>query len=428
VSLRWKVALALAAITLVATAAVGVASYRSTRSQLYGEIDRSLVEVVARIGRGRDRLPERGPLALYEAQSVSRGGVVIESTFGVPVRPSGTALSVVGVAGATVFETVDVGGEPYRMRTIGLDRGAVQVARPLAETERVLDSLRVRTVALTLLVAGVAAAIGLWLAGRVTASLRRLTVAAEHVGATGRLDTTVGVAGSDEVGRLAAAFDRMLVALARSQEQQRRLVQDAGHELRTPLTSLRTNIDTLRRYHRMSDADRDAILADLHEETQELSELVDEIVAVASGDLNDEPAQSFDLTELATELAVRAERRRGRPVVVIGEAAPVVARRGAVQRAVSCLIENADKFDGSGGPIEVHVDGATLWVADRGPGIPDHELALVFERFHRAEAARSSPGSGLGLSIVREVARRHDGDVFARHRDGGGAEVGFTLR
>jgi two-component system sensor histidine kinase MprB len=98
-----------------------------------------------------------------------------------------------------------------------------------------------------------------------------------------------------------------------------------------------------------------------------------------------------------------------------------------VQRAVSCLIDNADKFDPSGGPIEVHVAGTTLWVADRGPGIPDDELPLVFERFHRAEAARSLPGSGLGLSIVREVALRHGGEAFARHRDGGGAEVGFTL-
>ncbi len=426
-SLRWKVALALAVITVIATAAVGAASYRSTRSQLYGEIDRSLVEVVARIGRGRDRLPERGPLALYEAQVVARNGDVVESTFDAPTAPTEAALTVLGDDGASVFETVDVGGEPYRVRTIGLDRGAVQVARPLAETERVLSNLRVRTIALTLVVAGVAAAIGLWLAGRVTASLRRLTLAAEHVGTTGRLDATAGVDGTDEVGRLASAFDRMLAALARSQEQQRRLVQDAGHELRTPLTSLRANVDTLRRYPHLPDADRDAILADLHEETHELSELVDEIVAVASGDVNDEPSQPFDLTELATELAVRAERRRGRPVVVVGEAAPVVAQRGSVARAVSCLLDNADKFDRSGGPIEVRVAGTSVSVVDRGPGIPDDELPLVFERFHRAEAARALPGSGLGLSIVREVARRHGGEAFARTRDGGGAEVGFRL-
>jgi two-component system sensor histidine kinase MprB len=193
------------------------------------------------------------------------------------------------------------------------------------------------------------------------------------------------------------------------------------------LTSLRANVDTLRRYPHLPDVDRDAILADLHEETHELSELVDEIVAVASGDANDEPSQPFDLRELATELAVRAERRRGRPVLVVGDAAQVVAQRSSVARAVSCLLDNADKFDRSGGPIEVRIAGTSVSVVDRGPGIPDDELPLVFERFHRAEAARALPGSGLGLSIVREVARRHGGEAFARTRDGGGAEVGFRL-
>jgi two-component system sensor histidine kinase MprB len=66
-------------------------------------------------------------------------------------------------------------------------------------------------------------------------------------------------------------------------------------------------------------------------------------------------------------------------------------------------------------------------VADRGSGIPEAELPLVFDRFHRADEARALPGSGLGLSIVRDVARRHGGDAFARNREGGGAVVGFTL-
>jgi two-component system sensor histidine kinase MprB len=97
-----------------------------------------------------------------------------------------------------------------------------------------------------------------------------------------------------------------------------------------------------------------------------------------------------------------------------------------VQRAISCLLDNACKFDPSG-TIEVTVGAAGIAVADRGPGIPEHELPLVFDRFHRADDARSMPGSGLGLSIVREVARRHGGEAFARNRDGGGAVVGFRL-
>jgi two-component system sensor histidine kinase MprB len=433
VSLRWRIASALAAITLVATAAIGVASYRASRAALYESVDESIAQVVSELRRGRDgRLPRRGPLSGFEAQLLAPGGVVVETTFDAPAPVSGTAADLVGRTGVTAVETVEVDGRAYRVQTIGTEVGAVQVARPLDEAERVLHQLRNRTILITAAVAAAAALVGLWLAGRVTASLRRLTAAAEHVGTTGRLDTPVvdehgGATSRDEVGRLTSAFDGMLTALARSQEQQRRLVQDAGHELRTPLTSLRTNIDTLRRHPDLGATDRAAIVADLHAETEQLTDLVDEIVTVASGDVVDEPWGSADLVELATEVAVRAERRSGRQVVVEGSAAPVVAQRAAVQRAISCLIDNAIKFDTGSEPIEVTVGGTTVTVADRGPGIPDHELPLVFDRFHRAESARSAPGSGLGLAIVREVARRHGGDAFAANREGGGAAVGFRL-
>jgi two-component system sensor histidine kinase MprB len=204
-------------------------------------------------------------------------------------------------------------------------------------------------------------------------------------------------------------------------------VQDAGHELRTPLTSIRANVDVLRRHPTLDTATRDAVLDDLRSETAELGSLVDEIVTAASGEAELERSVPFDLGDAVTEVARRYERRTGRPVVVDAESSPVVGQRGGVQRAVSCLLDNARKFDGSAEPIEVTVGGHTVVVADRGPGIEEAELALVFDRFHRADDARSMPGSGLGLSIVRDVALRHGGDTFARNRTSGGAEVGFTI-
>ena len=429
-SLRWKIALTLSLLAVAATAAIGVASYRLTSSRLMAEVDRSLEGVQERLPRGRldnDVLPDRGPFDGFDAQVIDPSGGVTASTFDAPVAPSSSAVRAIGVPGADLFETFDIGGTDYRVRTIGRPRGALQVARSLEETDRVLRSLRIRTLLVSLVVAAVAIVIGLWIAGRVTASLRRLTTAAEHVESTGRLDAPVGEQGNDEVGRLAIAFDRMLVALSRSRADQQRLVQDAGHELRTPLTSLRTNLDTLRRYPHLPAVDRDAVVDDLHAETEELTMLVDEIVAVASGDVDDEPAEPIDLVELVTDVAARYERRTGKRIVVIGATSPVVARRTAVQRAVSCLLDNARKFDASDAPIEVTVGDGGVAVADRGSGIPEAELPLVFERFHRADAARALPGSGLGLSIVRDVARRHGGDAFARNREGGGAVVGFTL-
>ena len=425
-SLRWKFALALAAIVAVTAVAFGTVSYRSTRDQLYDEIDRSLLSIDGRL-IGQQGVPDRGPLVGFDAQIVLLDGSITGTTFPSPIPVSDADMALLGDRGASTFSTVETDDGIYRVRTIGVPRGAVQIGRSLDETERILANLRARTLLIAGLVSAAATALGLWISGRATASLRRLTAAAEHVESTGRLDVAVGEEGGDEVGRLGVAFDRMLAALARSKDEQRRLVQDAGHELRTPLTSLRTNLDTLRRYPGLSDADRSTIVDDLHAETRELTALVDEVVAVATGGSRDEPATSFDLLDVAAEQAERYARRTGRPVEVDGTSSVVTAQRSGVQRAISCLLENATKFDTSGGTIDVTVGDDTVTVLDRGTGIPDGDLGRVFDRFHRADAARTMPGSGLGLSIVREVASQHGGDAFASNRPDGGAAVGFRL-
>lgn len=428
-SLRWKIALAMAAIVAATAIAFGAASYRSTRARLLDDVDRALMAVEAR-RVGRDQTNVRGPLAGFDAQVLGPSGAIRFSTFesALPVGESDVAL--IGRQASRLSTVTTTDGE-YRVRTVGLPGGAVQVGRSLAETNDLLRSIRARTLLIAALVSSLAAMIGLWIAGRVTASLRRLTTAAEHVEATGDLGDAItrsrAEAGDDEVGRLAAAFDSMLVALARSRAEQQRLVQDAGHELRTPLTSVRTNIDTLRRYPTMSVDDRDAIIDDLDAETEELTALVDEIVSLATGSTPEEAPVEFDLAAVVDEVAQRIERRTGRTVSVDGGPALVVAQRSSVQRAVSCLLDNAVKFDTSDGALDVVIADGGVAVSDRGPGIAEADLTRVFDRFHRSDEARALPGSGLGLSIVRDIAERHGGSVFAANRDGGGATVGFRL-
>jgi two-component system sensor histidine kinase MprB len=113
--------------------------------------------------------------------------------------------------------------------------------------------------------------------------------------------------------------------------------------------------------------------------------------------------------------------------VVTSDDSIAMVRPALLERAISNLLDNSLKFDVSDAPIEVTVHRGTITVADRGPGIPVADLAHVFDRFHRSVEARTMPGSGLGLSIVAEVAATHDGTVFARNRTSGGAEVGLTL-
>ncbi|MEY9213928.1 signal transduction histidine kinase [Thermobifida halotolerans] len=315
--------------------------------------------------------------------------------------------------------------------SFGQGLGAVQIVQRLAPTEQMLDTL-----AAQLVVVGVVALVGAGVAGwlvarRVTGRLVRLTEAAEYVTSTGRLDRAVsdgGNGGRDEVERLGVAFNEMLGRLAAAKEEQRRLVQNASHELRTPLTSLRTNVSVMRRFDRLSPEAQRRLVDDLQGETRELTDLVDELVSLATETYQDEPVQEVVLREVAERVAARGRRRSGREVVVDADDSAVMGRPGALERALSNPVENAAKFDPEGSaPIEIRIRDGVVEIRDRGPGIEESELAHIFERFYRAPSARGLPGSGLGLSMVHDIAAAHGGTVFARNREGGGLVIGLRL-
>ncbi|WP_394939183.1 ATP-binding protein [uncultured Ilumatobacter sp.] len=426
----------MAVLVLVATSVVGAISYRSTSARLIAEVDDSISEATTLlVGRGDDnrfRIPARGLLGIYSVRVLNVRAETVNSSFEVDLPVSDAALSVVGVNRGFDQSTVEFGSERFRVHTVGRDAGAVQVARSLGETDRVLRDVQRRTALFVLVVSSLAAAVGWLLASTVAAPLRRLTRAASEVEQSGDLNVALPEPGKDEVGRLGSAFGSMLGALQRSRGEQQRLVQDAGHELRTPLTSLRTNLAVLRRHPDMAPDMQERILEDLDSEVGELTELVNELVAVASGELADQPPQDLRLAEVARRVAARVGRRRERSVVVevgvrVGEEATVFAPLAGIERAITNLVENAAKFDQSDAEIRVEVDGGRLMVIDHGPGIPEDDLSLVFDRFHRATASRTLPGSGLGLAIVREIVERHRGTVSAVNRPGGGASVGFEL-
>ena len=439
-SLRVRLALALVLLTTAATLAIGSWSYVGTSARLYQEIDRSLQDASTNTG-GRD--PDHdlhGPGLVTSAggeqvllQVVAPDGTVQAASTGValPIEDADKALAAAAVSRVSTRRDVSIDGQPYRMLTtsLGNGQGAIQSARSLAEATRVLDSLRDFIIVAALVVIAAAAAAGWLIATQVTRRLVRLTRAAEEVAQTGRLDIEVPVAGADEAGRLGVAFNGMLSALDRSKDSQQRLVQDAGHELRTPLTSLRTNISVLRRHDDLPPETRAKVLTDLDLETRELTTLVNELVELATDQRADEPPEPLDLGQLVERVAERSRRRTDRDIVVHVDptGSPVTAAPSALERAVSNLMDNAAKFDTGADPIEVTVAGGRITVCDRGPGIEAEDLPHVFDRFFRAVGARSSPGSGLGLSIVSDVAHNLGGAAFARTRDGGGACVGFEI-
>lgn len=356
----------------------------------------------------------------------------------IPAEEADIAAARAAEPGEVERRESDIDGERYRIATISLGggSGALQLAQRLAPTEQLLDSLRDRMLAVGAVAVLVAGAVG-WLVGwRVTRRLGRLTATAERVSATGRLEDAVPddprSGSGDEVGRLASAFNAMLARLAGAREDQRRLVEDAAHELRTPLTSLRTNVAMLPRLEALPMQERQRLLEDLRGETRELSDLVSELVQLATDRHSEEDPRPLRLADLAHQVAARIHRRTGRTVDVQADEGPdapsVMARPHALERALSNVVENAAKFTpADSGPIEVAVSGGRVEVRDRGPGIGAADAEHIFDRFYRATASRALPGSGLGLAIVREIVVQHGGEVFACDREGGGAAIGFTL-
>ncbi|MFJ4618911.1 ATP-binding protein [Streptomyces sp. NPDC088812] len=452
VSLRTTFAVSFAAVTAAVTVLVGVLSYsaaarlvRVDQESVFDEVVQDLRDEVRQRAMHPGDFSSAAPghdivrPARTDVQVLGPDGAVVDpGSPGLPVVAADRDVAAAPTAGTlTEHEDVDVGNDVYRVATVALGggRGAVQVAQEFSDTEDLLRALLRRTLLLMAAVVTAAGLFGWWLARRITHRLVILTTAAEDVARTRRLGVQVPVTGYDEVGRLGRAFDRMLGRLAQSEEDQRRLVQDAGHELRTPLTSLRTNISLLRRIDELPPATRDELVADLGQEARELTDLVNELVDLAAGQSDTEPPRRIDLADLAEEVAVLARRRTGRQILVRASGDTTThGRAGMLQRALSNLVENATKFDRGGrAPVEINVTGPArpgtvrVEVLDRGPGITDADLTRVFDRFYRAADARSLPGSGLGLSIVREVALSHGGAPFAHGRAGGGSVIGFTV-
>ncbi len=460
-SLRLKIVFALVLLATCATAAVGVSSYVSTRHELNEVVDQSLRDAAANpglllrfLGRGAGG-PGFGPgpggfdpdgdgdgtngapprvFDAVLAQIIGRDGTILRSPASgdLPIGEADRTIASGSFAGSSHPRDVSIDGEPFRMLTVPVQGGgAVQIARSARETERALAVIRTRTLLSVALVISGAAIFG-WLIGRqVTRRLVRLTQAADDVAVTGRLDVEVPVSGSDETGRLGAAFNGMLGALARSRDQQQQLVQDAGHELRTPLTSLRTNVAVLRKMDNLAPEARRQLVDDLDSETKELTALVNELVELATDRRDDEPEQESDLGALCEQAATRVRRRTGRAISVVADGSLVSCRRAAIDRAIVNLIDNAAKFSAAqhnaGSVIDVEVTDGRVAVSDRGPGIPAGDLPHIFDRFYRSVSSRSLPGSGLGLAIVRDIIESHGGTVFAMQREGGGSTVGFTL-
>ena len=437
-TLRARLTLSAALAVAAAVVFASIAVYFVVRNELRDEVDTSLRERAAAIeepGRGPGEDFPRVPPPLLGGAG---GYVQIVAADGTAIRQPGASVAlpvddrtkrVAAGESDTFLRDANVSGTHVRIVAVPLRDGlALQIARPLTEVDDVLSRLRWILLAVALGGSALAALLGLGVAQSALAPTRRLTETAEEITATQDLARRVETDRSDELGRLATAFNTMLAALEVSVESQRRLVADASHELRTPLTSLRTNVEILGRADALPDEERRKLLDDVDLELDELSRLVADVVDLARDGEPEHLEEDVRLDLLVSDAVDRARRRS--PEVQFEAKLEETAVRGAperIHRAVTNLLDNAVKWTPTGAAIEVHTAAGAVSVRDHGPGIAEEDLPYVFDRFYRAQAARGMPGSGLGLAIVRQVAESHGGRVTAERADGGGTIVRLQL-
>jgi len=444
VSFRARLTLAVAVAVAVAVLLASLVVSLVVRDELRSEVDnglRSRAETISQIELRVSPTDQPGQFFLHVPQPLlgGPGGYLqLVDTTGETARSQGETVAlpidsrVRAVASSerhSFFTDAHVNGVHVRVYTFPLASGvAGQLARPLTEVDRALHRISLWLLGIALGGIGLAAALGLVVSRAALAPVRRLTDTAEHVSATRDLRSRIAGGGRDELGRLAASFNRMLEALESAADSQRQLVADASHELRTPLTSLRTNIEVLARHEGIDPEEREHLLADVVEQLSEMSVLVSELVELARVDRAPHEPEEVRLDLLVVSAVERA--RRNAPGIHFEtdlEESLVNGVADTLERAVANLLDNAAKWSPDGGPVEVTVRRGEVIVRDHGPGIDDEDLPNVFERFYRARAARGRPGSGLGLAIVRQVAEAHGGEVTAERADGGGTLMRLRL-
>ncbi len=282
----------------------------------------------------------------------------------------------------------------------------------------------------------VALLLGLLLSRQITAPLRRLTLASRRV-AAGDFSQRVELHTRDELASLAEAFNSMAASLARNEEQRKQLLSDIAHELKTPISILQGNLEA------MADGVVEATperLASLREETLLLGRLVTDLRDLSLAEAGHLPLhlEPMDLGELAGRvlagIQAEAENRGVRLEMEMPEGLPpVVADPDRVGQVLRNLLGNALRYTSAGGVVRVSAAPdhgfVQVTVSDTGAGIPAEDLPRVFDRFYRVDKsrARSSGGSGLGLSVAKQLVEAQGGRIWAESEPGKGSAFHFTL-
>jgi two-component system, OmpR family, sensor kinase len=458
-SIRWRLTLFIALVIGVILLVLGLSLYLLIRGMLLKDVEvtaKSRGEAVAHTYESGDQLshaPNDDDQILFDdsVAVIVRGknGKVIDK-FNLPAGGSAADSDVWRKALKTGQDASDkrmrLGDNDYYVYAVAMDPSArparvVEFGKSYNETEEILEIFA--TVLAFVIGAAFLLSIGgaYQLAGAALRPVDAVTSAASRMG-EGDLSERLPVANpKDEIGRLVITINGLLArleaAFRRREEalsRQRRFAADASHELRTPLTSISGHARMLDEW--ALEGDRETAhrsVGTIRREAGKMRGLIESLLTLTRGD-EGPPMEvgRYDLGTVAKEATETASN--GKVSVEFVPTEHEIAAtfdRGRVLQVASILLDNAVKYTPSGGSVAVRVeeydDGVALAVSDTGVGISEDQLPLVFERFYRADGARTEEGVGLGLSIARQIAEAHGGTIVARSKPGVGSTFVLLL-
>ena len=403
---RWRLTLAFAVVMAIVLTATGVFVADRVRANLDSALNASLrshaADVNALVQQSDTGLAEARPIPGGRqrpqlAQIIDANGRVVDATAGAPRQPLVAAPLRPPASGAVTVDRTQVRHQDVRLLAVTTRAQGQRLTIVVGQSLEQRDAA-IRDLTGVLLVGGPAALLLASLAGYC----------------------------------LAGAALRPVEAMRR---RERKFIADASHELRTPLTMLRTELELIAR-DQPTGAELQDATASAIEETDHLRLLADDLLLLSRAD-HDRLELSLDTLEVPQIVAAAVQRARtratGSAIEVVGTSAgpgPAVrADRQRIAQALGNLLDNAIRHAASTVELTARTgrSGVEFHVLDDGPGFPPGFLPHAWDRFSTADTARSEPGAGLGLSIVRTIAELHGGEVGATNRPTGGADTWITL-
>jgi len=450
-----RVAVTMSLATTVAVITLCVLAYGITLRNLTIEVDRTLVREASAFSAAVRSAPASEALVVATRAYLSgrTGGEANLSPILVLALQGGRTISnseirldsaaqnidLSSVLTSPVFRHVDYNNVSYRTLSVpvltseGTRIGTYQVALADSNAHDVAAGVAGALGAAGVVVVIIGSILSIWAARGALAPLTNMASDASSISMASPGKRIVYDGPADELGVLAHSLNAMLERLEHAYAEQRRFVADASHELRTPIAIMRGNVELLQT-GRLSEADANDSLAMIASESKRMGRLIDELLALARLESGTHSFQPLEVRTMLEEGAARINALGERTITI--EAPSDLWIEGdpdLLDQALLNVLKNAFAHTRVGGMIalaaEWDAEQVRLTVTDDGPGIPEDELARIFDRFYRAQGPRpgDSGGAGLGLAIAERLVDLHGGTMSASNAPGHGARFTITL-